>query len=43
MPINVFGHSDSNDNNNKINTFLFVQKCYLRSKFIEGDIDHDIN
>ena len=26
MPINVFGNSNSNDNGNKIDTSLFVQK-----------------
>ena len=43
MPINVFGNSNSNDNNNKIDTSRFVQKSYLRSNYIETDIDHDIN
>ena len=44
MPINVFGNSSySNDNNNKIDTSRFVQKSYLRSNYIESDIDHDIN
>ena len=43
MPINVFGNSNSNDNNNKIDTSLFVKKSYLRSNYIETDIDHDIN
>ena len=42
MPINVFGNSNANDNN-KINVSLFVQKSYLRSIFIESDIDHDVN
>ena len=43
MPINVFGNSNSNNNGDKIDTSLFVQKSYLRSKYIETDIDHDIN
>ena len=43
MPLNVFGNSNSNDNNNKIDTSRFVQKTYLRSNYIETDIDHDIN
>ena len=43
MPINVFGNSNSNDNNNKIDTSLFVKKPYLKSKFIETDTDHDAN
>ena len=44
MPINVFGNSfSSNDNNNKSYTSRFVQKSYLRSNYIETDIDQDIN
>ena len=31
MPINVFGNSNQN-NGNKIDTSLFVQKPYLRTK-----------
>ena len=42
MPINVFGNSNSNDNN-KIDTSRFVQKSYLRSNYIETDIEHYIN
>ena len=42
MPINVFGNSNNNDNN-KIDTSKFVQKSYLRSNYIETDLDHDIN
>ena len=41
MPINVFGNS-SNDNN-KIDTSLFVQKPYLRSNYIESNIEEDID
>ena len=42
MPINVFGNSSSNSEN-KNDTSRFVQKSYLRSNYIETDIDHDIN
>ena len=38
MPTNVFGNS-SHDNNNKIDTSLFVQKPYLRSNYIEANIE----
>ena len=43
MPINVFGNSNSNNSNNKIDTSLFVQKPYLRSNYIEADIEEDID
>ena len=42
MTINVFGKS-SHGNNNKIDTSLFVQKPYLRSNYIESNIEEDIN
>ena len=42
MPINVFGNS-SNFNDNKIDTSLFVQKPYLRTNYIEADIEEDID
>ena len=42
MPINVFGNS-SNSLNNKIDTKLFVQKPYLRTNYIESDIEEDID
>ena len=42
MPINVFGNS-SHDNNDKIHTSLFVQKPYLRTNYIEADIEDDID
>ena len=42
MPINVFGNS-SNNNDNKIDTFLFVQKPYLRTNYIETNIEEDID
>ena len=42
MPINVFGNS-SNNSVNKIDTSLFVQKPYLRSNYIESNIEEDID
>ena len=42
MPINVFGDS-SNNSDNKIDTSLFVQKPYLRSNYIEANIEEDID
>ena len=40
MPINVFGNSSSsNINGNKIDTSLFVQKPYLRTNYIEANIE----
>ena len=41
MPINVFGNS-LNNSENKIDTSRFLQKSYLRSNYIETDLDHDI-
>ena len=38
MPINVFGNS-SNNSEQKIDTALFVQKPYLRTNFIESNIE----
>ena len=44
MPINVFGNSNSIDNNcNKIDTSLFVQKPYLRSNYIESNVEENID
>ena len=43
MPRNVFGNSNSNDNGNKIDTSLFVQKPYLRHNYIEAFIEEDID
>ena len=43
MPINVFGNSNSNISDNKIDTSLFVQKPYLRSNSIEAKIEEDID
>ena len=42
MPINVFGNS-SNNSDNKIDTSLFVQKLYLRTKYIEANIEEGID
>ena len=42
MPINVIGKS-SNISDNKIDTSLFVQKPYLRSNYIEANIEEDID
>ena len=44
MPINVFDNSSSSyDNSNEIDTSLFVQKPYLRTKYIESNIEEDID
>ena len=43
MPINVFGNSNSNNSDNKIDTFLFVQKPYLRANYVESNIEEDID
>ena len=42
MPTNVFGNS-SNINENKIDTSFFVQKPYLRTNYVESDIEEDID
>ena len=42
MPISVFGNS-SNNNDSKIDTSLFVQKPYLRTNYIEANIEEDID
>ena len=42
MPINVFGNS-SNNSVNKIDTSPFVQKPYLRTNYIEANIEEDID
>ena len=42
MPINVFGNS-SNNSEQKIDTSLFLQKPYLRSDYIESNIEEDID
>ena len=44
MPINVFGNSSSSyDNGKKIDTSLFVQKQNLKTKYIESNIEEDID
>ena len=43
MPINVFGNSSNNNNDNKIDSSLFVQKPYLRTNYIESNIEEDID
>ena len=43
MPINVFGNSNSNNSDNKNDTSIFVQKPYLRTNYIEANIEEDIN
>ena len=43
MPINVFGNSNSNDNGNKFDASIFVQKSYLRSNYIKANIEEDID
>ena len=42
MPINVFGNS-SNNSDKKIDTSIFVQKPYLRTNYIEANIEEDID
>ena len=42
MPNNVLGNS-SNNNDNKIDTSLFVHKPYLRTNYIGANIDEDID
>ena len=42
MPINVFGNS-SNISEHKIDTSPFVQKPYLRTNYIENNIEEDID
>ena len=44
MPINVFGNcSSSYDNGKKNDTSNFVQKPYLRSNYLESNIEEDID
>ena len=43
MPINVTGNSNSNNSDNKIDTSLFVQKPYLRTKCIKSNLEEDID
>ena len=39
MPTNVFGNSNSKNTNNKIGPSVFVEKCYLRTKYVEASIE----
>ena len=41
-PINEFGNS-SNKSEPKIDTSLFVQKPYLRTNYIEANLEEDID
>ena len=43
MPINVFGISNSKKSLNKNDASLFVQKPYLRTIYIEANIEEDID
>ena len=43
MPINVFGYSKTDENNNRFDTSLSLQKLYLRSTYIESNIEEDID
>ena len=42
MPIKICGNSNPDDNGNKNNTSLFVQKPYSRIKYMEANIEKDI-
>ena len=44
MPIKKFGNSFSSyDKGNKVDTSLFVQKLYLRTNYIEANIEEDVD
>ena len=43
MTMNVFGNSNSNNSGNKIDRSLVVQKPYLRSNYIEANIEEEID
>ena len=43
LPINVFVNSNANKCDNKIDTGLFVQKTYLRTNYIESNVEEDID
>ena len=43
MPINVFGNSNSNDNNKEIDSSLFVRKPYLGTNYIEANKEEYID
>ena len=42
MPLKVFGNF-SNNSDNKIDTSLFVQKPYLRTSYVEANIEEDLD
>ena len=42
MPINIFGNG-SNNSDKKIDTSLFVQKPFLRTNYVEANIEEDID
>ena len=41
--MNVFGNSSSSYDNNKNDTSLIVQKPYLRTNYIESNIEEDVD
>ena len=43
MPIIVFDNSNSNNSDNKSDTSLFAQKLYLRTNYIESNIEENID
>ena len=43
MPDDIFGNSNSNNSDNKIDTSLFLQKSYLRTNYIEANIEEEID
>ena len=43
MTINVFGNSSSSSDNNKRDLSQYVRKSYIKSNYIETDIDHNID
>ena len=43
MPIKVFGNSNSHNSDNKIDTSLSVQNPYLRTNYIESNIEEDVD
>ena len=43
MPINVFGNSNSNNSDDKIDTSLIVQNHYLRTNYKESNNEEDID
>ena len=44
LPINVFGNSSSSyDKGKKIDTSLFVQKCFLGSIYIEANLEDNLD